>query len=238
MEGDPALLERVWVARLPLQYSQLEIARTEADSDKQKSRELLELFEQRTHDLGVESLNERNNPPAEYCVLYRKRFLPQNEKSKAAGATVEWISKPESRYQPIADKALTDGLYGGTTYVESWVGWEGRDAEFILDLGEEKEFSRIETDFLHQLGAWVLLPKSVTYSVSSDKEMFTPFGDTFEFAEDRDLQVKFVPGKVEVAAPVKARYIKVQVKTIGLCPSWHYGVGYPAWYFMDEVAVY
>ena len=68
--------------------------------------------------------------------------------------------------------------------------------------------------------------------------MFTLFGDTFEFAEDRDLQVKFVAGKVEVAAPVKARYIKVQVKTIGLCPSWHYGVGYPAWYFMDEVAVY
>ena len=186
----------------------------------------------------MKSLNERNNPPAEYCVLYRKRFLPQNEKSKAAGATVEWISKPESRYQPIADKALTDELYGGTTYVESWVGWEGRDAEFILDMGEEKEFSRIETDFLHQLGAWVLLPKSVTYSVSSDKEMFTPFGDTFEFAEDRDLQVKFVAGKAEVPSPVKARYIKVQVKTIGLCPSWHYGVGYPAWYFMDEVAVY
>ena len=238
VKDNRTLLERVQLSRLPLQYSKLEIARTEADSDKEDSRRQLDLFEQRTAQFGVKSLNERNNPPAEYCVLYRKRFLPQNEKSKAAGATVEWISKPESRYQPIADKALTDELYGGTTYVESWVGWEGRDAEFILDMGEEKEFSRIETDFLHQLGAWVLLPKSVTYSVSSDKEMFTPFGDTFEFAEDRDLQVKFVPGKVEVAAPVKARYIKVQVKTIGLCPSWHYGVGYPAWYFMDEVAVY
>ena len=238
VKDNRTLLERVQLSRLPLQYSKLEIARTEADSDKEDSRRQLDLFEQRTAQFGVKSLNERNNPPAEYCVLYRKRFLPQNEKSKAAGATVEWISKPEKRYQPIADKALTDELYGGTTYVESWVGWEGRDAEFILDMGEEKEFSRIETDFLHQLGAWVLLPKSVTYSVSTDKEMFTPFGDTFEFAEDRDLQVKFVPGKVEVAAPVKARYIKVQVKTIGLCPSWHYGVGYPAWYFMDEVAVY
>ncbi len=238
VKDDATLLERVQLSRLPLQYSKLEIARTEAGSDKQKSRELLELFEQRTAQFGVKSLNERNNPPAEYCVLYRKRFLPQNEKSKAQGAQVEWISKPEKRYQPIADEALTDGLYGGTTYVESWVGWEGRDAEFILDLGEEKAFSRIETDFLHQLGAWVLLPKSVAYSVSSDKENFTLFGQVHEFAEDRDMQVKFVAGKAEVASPVKARYIKVQVKTIGLCPSWHYGVGYPAWYFMDEVAVY
>ena len=238
VKDDATLLERVQLSRLPLQYSKLEIARTEADSDKDDSRRQLDLFEQRTAQFGVKSLNERNNPPAEYCVLYRKRFLPQSEKSKAAGATVEWISKPEKRYQPIADKALTDGLYGGTTYVESWVGWEGRDAEFILDLGEEKEFSRIETDFLHQLGAWVLLPKSVVYSVSSDKEKFTPFGQVHEFAEDRDMQVKFVAGKAEISSPVKARYIKVQVKTIGLCPSWHYGVGYPAWYFMDEVAVY
>ena len=207
-------------------------------SHVQKTRELLELFEQRTAQFGVKTLNERNNHPAEYCVLYRKRFLPQSKTSKALGAKVEWILRPEKRYQPIADKALTDGLYGGTTYVESWVGWEGRDAEFILDLGEEKSFTHIETDFLHQLGAWVLLPKSVTYSVSSDKENFTPFGQVHEFADDRDVQVKFVAGQAEVSSPIKARYIKVQVKGIGLCPPWHYGVGYPAWFFMDEVVVY
>jgi len=27
------------------------------------------------------------------------------------------------------------------------------------------------------------------------------------------------------------------VKTLGLCPDWHYGVGYPAWFFLDEVVV-
>ena len=236
--SDSVLLERVWVSRLPLQYSKLEIARTEVNSDKKESEALLALFEKRTAELGVKSLNERNNHPAEYCVLYRKRFLPQSQQSKALGAKVEWILRPEKSYQPIADKALTDGLYGGTTYVESWVGWEGRDAEFILDLGEEKSFSHIETDFLHQLGAWVLLPKSVAYSVSSDKENFIPFGQVHEFAEDRDVQVKFVAGVADVNSPVKARYIKVQVKGIGLCPSWHYGVGYPAWFFMDEVMVY
>ena len=36
-------------------------------------------------------------------------------------------------------------------------------------------------------------------------------------------------------SPVKARYIKVEIETLGLCPSWHYGVGYPAWFFLDEV---
>ena len=235
---DSVLLDRVRLSRLSLQYAQLEIARAEADSDKQKSRELLDLFEERTKEMGVNSLNERNNTPEEYCELYRKRFLPQKTKSKALGAKVEWLQEPDQQYRLIANQALTDGLYGGTTYVESWVGWKGCDAEFILDLGEEKEFFRIETDFLHQLGAWVLLPKSVAYSVSSDKENFISFGDTFNFTEDKDAQVKFVVGQAEVSTPVKARYIKVLVKTLGLCPSWHYGVGHPAWFFMDEVAVY
>ena len=62
--------------------------------------------------------------------------------------------------------ALTDGLYGGSSYVEGWVGWVGTDADLIIDMGEEKIFSSVEADFLHQLGGWVLLPKSVTYSIS------------------------------------------------------------------------
>ena len=81
------------------------------------------------------------------------------------------------------------------------------------------------------------MPHSVSYSISSDNTTYKPFG-SFTFAEDRDLQVKFVEGKAESDSPVKARYIKVEVKGIGLCPDWHDGVGYPAWFFMDEVSVY
>ena len=70
------------------------------------------------------------------------------------------------------------------------------------------------------------------------EKFHTDRSGSFTFAEDRDLQVKFVEGKAESDSPVKARYIKVEVKGIGLCPDWHYGVGYPAWFFMDEVSVY
>lgn len=234
---DTTLLHRVQLSRLTLQYAELEIARTEPTNDKTAIKKLLDCFEQRTRAFGVTSLNERNNAPDEYCELYKKRFLPQAERNKAAGAKVTWILPPHDRYKALGEKALTDELYGGTTYVESWVGWNGTDASFILDMGEEKTFSRVETDFLHQLGAWVLLPHSVNYSISSDNMTYQPFG-SFTFAEDRDMQVKFVGGKAAVEEPVKARYIKVEVKGIGLCPNWHYGVGYPAWFFMDEVHVY
>lgn len=229
-------LKRVRMSRLPIMYAELEMARTNEATDKDDIIKKVNLFRQRTKAYGVETLNERNNKPEDYCNLYMKRYIPQKYNNLAKNATVTWINRPNERYMPIADKALTDGLYGGTTYVEGWVGWEGEDADFILDLGEEKHVSSIEIDFLHQLGAWVLLPKGGHYSISTDGKSYTAFG-SFSFDEDRDLQVKFVGGKATVTQPVKVRYIKVKVNTPGVCPAWHYGVGYPAWFFMDEITV-
>jgi hypothetical protein len=236
VKDDSAKLCRVRMARLPLQYSELEIARTMTGNNKDDIIRKVNLFRKRTSELDVKYLNERNNKCSDYCDLYMKRYLPHDNQSLAKGAKITWISAPSPSYQKIADTALTDGLFGGTTYVEGWVGWNGSDAEFIMDLGDEKEIHSIDTDFLHQLGAWVLLPAGGTYSVSTDNKHYTKFG-SFQFPEDRDEAVKFVSGKVSVDHPVKARYIKVKVNTIGMCPSWHYGVGYPAWFFMDEVTV-
>ncbi len=83
----------------------------------------------------------------------------------------------------------------------------------------------------------MLLPKSVTYSISSDNKTYSDFG-TFTFAEDRDLAIKFAGAKVQSETPVKARYIRVFVDGLKLCPSWHYGVGHEAWFFMDEISVH
>lgn len=234
--ADSARLAHVRIARLPLRYSELEIARTENGGDKACIEKALETFRNICAKYGVTTLNERNNNVEDYCRLYRQRFLPTDTKNKAAGAKVIWNLPPDEKYLPIADNALTDGLYGGTTFVESWVGWKGKDADFTLDMGEVKTVQKVSTDFLHQLGAWILMPKSVAYYASEDGKAYTLIGN-HEFAEDRDISVKFVPATVSLDKPIKARYIRVAVKTIGLCPTWHYGVGYPAWFFIDEVVV-
>ena len=234
--NDSARLRRVQIARLPLQYSQLEIARTRTGQDADSVACLLQTFQTRADRWHVCLLNERDNLVDDYCALYRQRYMPHANTNKAAGASVIWNNPPAGRYRAIAGKALTDGLYGGTSYVESWVGWEGKDADFVLDMGREKTFTTVSTDFLHQLGAWVLLPKCVTYYYSADNKNYKLLG-SHVFPEDRDNRVKFVKGMVTAPQSVSARYLRVVVKTIGLCPSWHYGVGYPAWFFLDEVDV-
>lgn len=234
--GNKEVLKRVRRSRLPLQFSELEIARTESEKDLKDIVRKLNLFEERVKEFNVPTVNERSNSPLDYCKLYRERYLPQAQKNIAAGAKITCLPQPGEKYRPLVLTALTDDLFGGATYADSWVGWEGMDAGFIMDMGEEKTFHSISSDFLHQLGAWILLPKQVTYSISSDGENFTKLG-TYDLPEDKSVQVKFVNVKHTSATPVKARYIKVDIIGTKVCPHWHYGVGHPCWFFLDEVTV-
>jgi hypothetical protein len=235
--SDSILLKRVWQQRLSIQFAELEIARTGSMSDVDRIKNELTLFRDRARKLGVTTLNERNNTIEEYCDLYLKRNLPNPRKSLAANAKVSYTMPPNKPYDKIADKALTDGLLGGATFNESWVGWEKNDGEVIIDLGEVKDIETVEADFLHKLGSWILIPKSMTCYISTDNKNFVLLGKV-DIPEDRSPAVKYVSYEVKSKQKVKARYIKVHFENVGIGPSWHYGVGYPVWFFTDEIYVY
>ncbi|PXV57170.1 glycosyl hydrolase family 67 [Dysgonomonas alginatilytica] len=235
--NSPEFLNRVREARLPIQYAELEIARTEPIENVTELKSKLNAFRNTAKELNVIYLNERNNTIEDYCDLYEQRNLPKERKSLAHNAKITFITPPSAPYDKIGDTALTDGLYGGATYNESWVGWISKDAEFIIDLGQVKEIETVEFDFLHQLGAWILLPKSVTCQTSIDNKDFVLMGHK-DIPEDRDTEVKYVNIPIRSDQKIKAHYIKVKIESIGLCPPWHYGVGFPAWFFLDEVSVY
>jgi len=234
---DETFLNRVQEARLPIMYAELEISRTKPDRDIKALADLLLLFKDRAEKFNAISLNERLNPISEYYELYTQRYLVDDRVSLARGCPVTYIIPPNPPYEKIADTALTDGLYGGATFNESWVGWCGKDAEFVIDLGEIKKIKQVEADFLHHLGAWILLPKSMTCLVSTDNETFHQIGH-IDVPEDRESKIKYVKLSVSSEDAIEARYIKVKIDSIGLCPTWHYGVGFAAWFFVDEVNIY
>lgn len=236
VKDEKLFLKRVQRTRLPLQYSELEIARTEPEKDLKDIEQKLSLFEERVKEFKVPTLNERTNSPIEYCQLYRERYIPRTEKSICLGAKVIYLIPPTGKYKELAQTALTDGLFGGSTFVESWVGWEGTDGAFIIDMGEIKEIRSIETDFLHQIGQWILFPLKVVYSYSENGREYTPW-EIHDLPEDRSGAVKFSAIKTQASQPLKARYVKVEVTGTKECPPWHYGVGHPSWFFIDEVTI-
>ncbi len=236
VKDNKEVLDRVRLSRLTLQYSKLEIARTLTGQDPQGLRSEVELFRERSEYFDLKTLNERSNSPLDYCDSYLERYLPRTQVNLAQGAKITWVDEPTGRYINGAEKALTDGLYGGTSFVESWVGWEGKDGEFVMDMGELKDVRSISSDYLHQLGQWVFFPVSVSYEISVDGKNFEKFG-TVEKPENRANQVLFTDFTVEKSSPTKVRYIRVKIQSIKTCPSWHYGIGHNGWFFVDEVTV-
>ncbi len=233
---DPLRLERVRRQRLTLQYSTLEIARAEGRAAAPENLKLLDVFEERIKAFGIPSLNERNNSPVDYCNLYRERYVRTDSSNMAVDANITWGIEPSGKYRTMNPKVLADGIYGGTTYVESWVGWEGRDGEILVDLGEVKPVSSVKGDFLHQLGAWIFFPRSFEVETSVDGKSYRTMGRV-EIPEDREPKVKFRTIGVDSPQPIDARYLKIKMGGIELCPSWHYGVGSPGWIFIDELTV-
>lgn len=233
---DTTLLDRVRRSRLPLQYVELELARTSPDKDLADIYSKLDTFEQRSIKYGLTTLNERNNSPIDYCHLYKERYLPRTTANKAAGASVTFSRPVPAPYDRIASTALTDGLYGGATYKDAWIGWEGTDVDITVDLGKPTEFTTVTADFLQQLGAWILQPLSVTFAISTDGTTFTPL-NTAALEEDTAPQVKFVPVTYTSPTPLEAQYIRLSVEATKYCPHWHYGVGNVCWVFLDEITV-
>lgn len=58
-----------------------------------------------------------------------------------------------------------------------------------------------------------------------------------DLGEDRTGEVKFNGVNTQTAASVRARYVKVEVTGTKECPTWHYGVGHPSWFFIDEITI-
>ncbi len=235
VEYDSTLLARVQIAGMPLLYSYLEIARTEAQRDVAEVEKRLIEFEKRVKKYDISTLNERNNHPIDYVKEYRERHLNKTV-NIASNKKVQYITPPQAKYQVLGETALTDGLYGGTTFTDSWIGWEGEDGAFIIDLERYEKFTIVSLDFLHQLGAWILLPRMVHISYSFDNVTYSPFGSV-SVTEDRSPTVKFVNVDVHSKESATARYIRVEINGTNTCPDWHYGVGRNCWFFIDEVKV-
>ncbi|MEY2904175.1 MAG: hypothetical protein RJA52_191 [Bacteroidota bacterium] len=232
---DSLFLQRVQIARLPIMFSELEIARTTNWAKEEEIEKKLKEFENLARRYTIRTLNERNNSPLDYAKLYRTRYL-NKYKNLASGKSVNFIDLPHNRYRKLGEFALTDGLYGGMTFGESWVGWEGRDAAMILDLGNTEEINKVSVDFLHQLGSWILVPQSVQFSYSLNGVDFKPLA-MVDVKEDRDPAVKFVEVVGQTSEKISARYIKIDITGVKICPDWHYGVGSTCWFFMDEIKV-
>lgn len=247
--NQPEVLERVKIARLPLLYAELEIARSEGTSErgiykKENGRivvresipEKLDAFVTLANKQGVTRVKEWSTTPGEYADSYRRLLNRDIGSNLALNKPVRFIIEPGQRYADGAEKVLTNGAFGSYDFAINWLGCEGKHMEFVLDLQAETIVKVISLDFLQAHNDWIFLPESVEYYGSADGKRFFLIEKVNNSVEDnRAILVESFESRLQ--QPQKLQFIKVKVQSPLECPSWHPGAGNPAWIFSDEIIV-
>ena len=152
--------------------------------------------------------------------------------------------RPIAQTHPYSDKysaggsdALVDGLIGSQNYKDGfWQGYEGTDLEAIIDLTQIRPIGRVASTYLQNTGMWIFYPTSVEYSVSDDGVKFVPVGKLEHAVATKNEEVSTKGFSLELKN-MKARFVKVVAKSVGVCPVWHPGAGGKAWTFCSEITV-
>ncbi|MCK4990623.1 MAG: DUF4838 domain-containing protein, partial [Bacteroidales bacterium] len=186
--GDSAYLKRVKIARLPLEYIDLEIAKRkekeeggfiEKDPDgnfrpRVEMIEKLESFVNLCKEARVSCLKENSVTPDEYLQI--KRSVEKSVQDHLAiGCPVQSKTPANPEFSGADVHILTDGFRGSMDWTYAWLGYKD-DMEVIIDLGGLKEIGLVQPEFIFDQKRWIFLPDYVVCSISKDGEHFEEVG--------------------------------------------------------------
>ncbi|WP_299531539.1 DUF4838 domain-containing protein [Ulvibacterium sp.] len=248
--GSPELVRRVKKARLGVDYALLEASRKNIDetyslmiaedggTKKANPRvvSVLDNFMETTSGHNIKLMNEMGFTVNEYGKNYLSALEIAQKPNKAKGKKVVTLSKPK-KYANEDPLVLTDGALGGSSFYANWLGYEGKDMEVVLDLGESMEIRTISLAFLQVTNHIVFLPSAVSYSVSLDNKDFQGLGTVPNpYPLKKDSKVNDIQYFDMDFAPVQARYVKIKARNTKT-PYWHHAAGLPSWIFADEIII-
>ena len=152
------------------------------------------------------------------------------------GRTVTLKYPYSNQYDAGGDIALIDLQRGNDNFrVGMWQGFYGVDVDAVVDLGEVANITRLAGSFLQDQRSWIFMPTQVEFFISTDGKNYKSVGvvenEVPEDAEDAVIQ------ELDINRRMKARYVRMVAKNIGVCPEWHVGAGEKAWIFCDEIIV-
>ncbi len=247
--GDPAVLGRVRTARLPLIYAKLEIAKNDMFGPRGFYAErggrfaprpemvrLLDEFHGRLPAAGVRTLNESGLTPDAYYEAAKRFIDVQVEGNLAFRRPVAADPPPSPKYAKGDLAVLTNGVRGANDFKVHWLGWEGVDFTLTLDLGKPAAPREISLSTLSDFRSWILHPKSVTCSVSTDGVSFRDAG-TIAVEGDHRGEAAVRPFVWNGPFGGAVRYVRFRVEGTNRLPDWHVSAGGPSWVFIDEIVV-
>jgi hypothetical protein len=141
----------------------------------------------------------------------------------------------------LSAQPLTNGIKGTTDYQYNWQGWQGRNAELIIDLGKVDSISNIRLNFLENNSAWIVGPKSLNVRIATnlaELDASTSFQGSIENPDaGKQLPAGIYPLQLTLPNKIAGRFLHIQVINPGALPKWR-GVDGNGWLFIDEIEIH
>ncbi|MEO8769324.1 MAG: family 20 glycosylhydrolase [Ferruginibacter sp.] len=150
----------------------------------------------------------------------------------ATGKKITLTTEPNKNYSLGGAFTLVDGIQNEKGMLRSaqFLGFNGKDLEAIIDLGENKNINEIVLHAFEQKGSWIYKPASVSFYKSDDGQHFSLIESPVNMTGTKNLLYK-------ISTPLTARFIKVVAKNNGTIATGEPGGGNNAWLFVDEIEV-
>ncbi len=153
------------------------------------------------------------------------------------GRKIKLVSQPDNQYAASGPDALIDYQHGTIDFsTGNWQGYQGMDFEAVVDLGKIQTIKKVGAEFLQDVGSWIMMPRFVDISISTDSINYKPIVHKTSPMPDNNYTATIQTMGSDIT-PQNARYVKVFAKNYGKLPSWHAGAGGNSWIFIDEITV-
>lgn len=151
-------------------------------------------------------------------------------------ATGKNISSPNCNNE--LQQVLTNGVRGSNRQSDfEWAGWNNRDAEFVLDLGDNQEVNNIKLGTLGFSHTCVVMPETVEVYGSSNGEDYSLLATALV---PEELIYSKEPTKYDIDfgdIDANAKYLKFKAKNPGRIPAGYAREGAATWLYFDELMV-
>jgi len=153
---------------------------------------------------------------------------------KAAGKKITFTAMPHEKYSGNGIGSIINGVLGSNErYGDAeWLGFDGINAEMIIDFGQKESFQTVKMRFYKGEGQWIYLPSSVTFSTSDNGQEFTV--NTTQTAIETEGKIAEIVVELDKAV---GQFLKIEAVNFGTIPDGRQGAGHQPWLFLDEVIV-
>lgn len=163
-------------------------------------------------------------------------FTAEKKFTRIIIANTIFEREPSKSYSANKETALMDNKIGTIgNWGENWIGFQGDDMDATIELSKPMDISKVFVGYAIHPDAWVLSPKAIWISTSTDGVNFsTPVCAEFPVFVGKDGIRAEARAKIDAS---KVKYINVKVENYGVLPEKHAYAGEKAWIMIDEVRI-